>query len=611
MQSRSSNIIPINENSAQQGFLRDVCDQLNQLTIEYLHPALDSLLSHLIERLEEQLQHTSNNHDIMMTMEVKNALLKEGSKIISMLKEESSGTSFTSTQNEVDTESLILLDNIELDQRLTWITVAEKMTDKENAQPLFQIKNRFKNAFPDFDEPIPATPEKLCESFSKAIDLIHPEEIHKHQLLIWFTQHIKEPADTLWCEVNNLLEEIGLKLNLPSKASGTPPDSYQERTQDIESLSTEFMDSLAEKLVTQVEDMLIRDDLIPESKKYQVKTSDLAGILTGLQLEMLQQRASIFNLTESVQSALNKKGEKSKLSPRHGDLINLVGMLFEYILDDHQLPESIRKSISLLQIPVLRTAILDYDFLTERNHPARVLLNEMTSAGMGCKDDCFSDPVYILIESIVRSIISRSQENPNIFHESLKRFRTELDILNQPDDSSPRAFEEATLTEDVVTEDHHETHSETEEAKYLPCKKSEFNEEEEIILESASPDPVVTNTLNTYFISDHDEEATLSFSEEEEQATEPPKFTQIDQLKVGQWVEFVGEGENHRLNCKLAQIDKDTNRYIFENRSGMKVAECDGIQLLRDIEDGAIIIHSEVQLFDRALQAVFAKFKIR
>ena len=306
---------------------------------------------------------------------------------------------------------------------------------KNNVQQIFRIKSRFEHTFPDFREQIPATPEKLCESFSIALDIIRPSDSFKQQLFHWFIKYIKEYSDPLWNEADQLLTDIGLELNISKKtpenhnsrgasAKNSTNRSSAHNVNNIENLLSaftgsedfgdSFIDSLADRLVTHVEDMLIRDDLIPESKKYQIRALDLAGMLTKIQTEVIQQHKTITCLNESIQSALEERGENSKLSPRHEDLIQLIGMLFEYILDDHALPENIRKSISLLQIPVLRTTILDHDFLTERNHPARILLNEMTAAGMTCSDHCLTDPVYLLINNTVRTIISQSYENEDI-----------------------------------------------------------------------------------------------------------------------------------------------------------------------------------------------------
>lgn len=629
MQSRSNNIIPLNGRSAQCSLLDDVCDQLNQLTAQHIHLAIDPLVEFLTNKIEAKIEQLTCNHEIMMYVEMKNALLKNSSLICSQLKELSSTS--PSPYNNDETGDLILLDNMELDRKLVWVTAAEKMSDKDNIQQLFRIRNRFEHAFPDFREPIPATPEKLCESFSTTIDIIHPPDSFKQQLFFWFIAFIKEHADTLWSEADQLLEDIGLELNLSLKAherqnhpatcttnsladshdQGTENSgSYQSATSESEDFSEAFMDSLADRLVTHVENMLIRDDLIPESKKFQVRTLDLAGVLANLQIEIMQQRASITNLSESIQSALNERDENSTLSPRHENLINLVGMLFEYILDDHMLPENIRKSISLLQIPVLRTAILDHDFLTERHHPARILLNEMTSAGMGCSDNCFTDPVYLLIDSIVRIIISQSYENPNIFEDCLERFRTELVLINQPQDEQEPAFLPEICfdgSDSLEQEEDNENITDNKDAEELLLEETEFDEAEEIVLESSTY--ILEAMQEDEIESDDGTEESSSSAMEYDSSTQQEAFAPIEGLKIGQWVEFVGEGEQHRLNCKLAHIDEHSNRYIFENRSGMKVAECDGKQLLNGIDKGSIIIQSDVQIFDRALQAVFERFK--
>lgn len=628
MQSRPNNIIPLNGKPSHHSLLEDVCEQLNQLTQEHIHPVVNALVPYLIDQIDAELERTTNNHEIMMKMEMKNALLKHSSQISSQFKELSSISELTSTDHE-EPENLILLDNMELEQKLVWVIVAEKMSDKDNVQHIFHIKNRFEHAFPEFNGQIPATPEKLCESFSTAIDSILPPESFKQQLLYWFIKFIKECSDSLWREADQLLEDIGLGLKVSIKApekhnhSATLPGSkqYNSLTDNVENSKTSqpafsgfgdfeasFMDSLAERLVTHVEDMLIRDDLIPESKKNQVRTLDLAGVLARLQMEVMQQHESITNLNESIQSALNERGENSKLSPRHEDLIYLVGMLFEYILDDHMLPENIRKSISLLQIPVLRTVILDHDFLTNKHHPARILLNELTSAGMECKDNCLTDPVYRLIDSIVRIIISKSYENPDIFKDCLEKFRTELAAINCLPDEIPEEQEPERSLETRTLEPEKNDQEEGSVEELLP-QETPFNEDEaeEIVLESSALEQTANSLDPVTPVENIEADSTQSV--QHKTSTPQELFQPVKGLKIGQWVEFVGEGKQHRLNCKLAHIDKHTNRYIFENRSGMKVAECDGRHLLNGIENGSIIIQNDVQIFDKALQAVFYKFK--
>ena len=57
------------------------------------------------------------------------------------------------------------------------------------------------------------------------------------------------------------------------------------------------------------------------------------------------------------------------------DTIDLVGMLFEFILEDRNLPTTMQAMLARLQIPYLKAAILDRKLFAHRQHPARRLLD--------------------------------------------------------------------------------------------------------------------------------------------------------------------------------------------------------------------------------------------
>ena len=56
------------------------------------------------------------------------------------------------------------------------------------------------------------------------------------------------------------------------------------------------------------------------------------------------------------------------------DTVNLVGMLFDYILNDRNLAIPMKALIGRLQIPMLKVAILDKTFFSRTSHPARQLV---------------------------------------------------------------------------------------------------------------------------------------------------------------------------------------------------------------------------------------------
>ena len=124
---------------------------------------------------------------------------------------------------------------------------------------------------------------------------------------------------------------------------------------------------------------------------YMATRDDLQSVLGALQtspIETIQQngRAVPRGIGHLKQDLLNQLREKSPegqtplLAEEDSDTIDLVGMLFDYIGQNLASHSSSRELIAKLQVPVLRSAISDKHFFTQRNHPARQLLNSVAEA---------------------------------------------------------------------------------------------------------------------------------------------------------------------------------------------------------------------------------------
>ena len=99
------------------------------------------------------------------------------------------------------------------------------------------------------------------------------------------------------------------------------------------------------------------------------------------------------------------------------DTVNLVGMLFDYILNDRNLAIPMKALIGRLQNPMLKVAILDKTFFNRTSHPARQLLNELSSAGIGWSSaaELKRDALYNKIESVVLRVLNNFSDDPEIF----------------------------------------------------------------------------------------------------------------------------------------------------------------------------------------------------
>lgn len=105
-------------------------------------------------------------------------------------------------------------------------------------------------------------------------------------------------------------------------------------------------------------------------------------------------------------------------------LIELVGLLFDYILSDEQLPDSVKALLSYLHTPILKLAFIDETFFEHVDHPARQLLNAMAEAGVRWVSDEDTNPgdIFDKIKATVFSVLGSFERDVEVFAEALQDF---------------------------------------------------------------------------------------------------------------------------------------------------------------------------------------------
>ena len=128
----------------------------------------------------------------------------------------------------------------------------------------------------------------------------------------------------------------------------------------------------------------------------------------GLRNLILEQRSALNELTSNVDEQMT---------------IDIVAMLFEFILRDTQVPAEIRAQLGRLQFLVLKVALRDNTLLTQKGHPARLLVNRIGSISLGLKQiDPSGAEITKEICRIVETLLQDESENPQLFSRMLDEF---------------------------------------------------------------------------------------------------------------------------------------------------------------------------------------------
>jgi hypothetical protein len=87
--------------------------------------------------------------------------------------------------------------------------------------------------------------------------------------------------------------------------------------------------------------------------------------------------------------------------------MDVIALLFDYIFRDPSIPDAMRRIFSRLQVPVLKAALLDRTFFSDRSHAARRLLDHLAEAAIGATqnpdyEEAFAQHASAVVERVCR-----------------------------------------------------------------------------------------------------------------------------------------------------------------------------------------------------------------
>lgn len=358
--------------------------------------------------------------------------------------------------DQVDQDTLSLMDQSDLEQNVAIDNLMNKLRN-HHANSARLLAERVQHLVPDLkleSRQIPLSPETICTGLAEAsgdldIDIRAKLIVFKlfDKLLISKLQGLYEAANELLVK-EGVLPELkrasAAKSDTKSAASPVPPASRPPVPPRVQSAKAE---SGAEQALNQARQQatfselsaLLRKDGGGEgaggSGAIQLDTAGLMELLSHLQKPATAWgKDAVPSLTVQLNPIFKPEGGPGyALKQVDNDVINLVSMLFEFILEDRQLPAEMKALIGRLQIPVLKVALSDQSFFNRGGHPARKLLNELALAGMGWspKGAGQRDPLKDKIESVVGQLLDNYADNIELFGELLADFSHFMDLDNR------------------------------------------------------------------------------------------------------------------------------------------------------------------------------------
>ncbi|MEZ5446339.1 MAG: DUF1631 family protein [Gammaproteobacteria bacterium] len=156
------------------------------------------------------------------------------------------------------------------------------------------------------------------------------------------------------------------------------------------------------------------------------------GSLTQLQRNGVGSGVEPSGVAAHLLIDLQRSGALPAMGPAGDMTIDIVAMLFDYILEDKNVPEGIRAKLARLQIPILKVALIDREFFSRKAHPARRLLNLIAETAVETAGDAAMEAkVADLVEKVVQRIVTDFDQDVGIFTRSVEALTKAFDDLKR------------------------------------------------------------------------------------------------------------------------------------------------------------------------------------
>ncbi len=112
--------------------------------------------------------------------------------------------------------------------------------------------------------------------------------------------------------------------------------------------------------------------------------------------------------------------------------MDVIALLFDYIFRDRSIPDSERNLFGRLQVPIVKAALLDRTFFSDKKHSARVLLDNLAEAAVGAgHDDQYRDAFRALAGEVVEDICRDFEIDVAVFRAANLKLAAFIDAERQ------------------------------------------------------------------------------------------------------------------------------------------------------------------------------------
>lgn len=279
------------------------------------------------------------------------------------------------------------------------------------------------------------TPEQKEAKWENVKEIIS-SKFHKLIGRVKSTTSIKDALIRTESQVNSL--------TLPPGYTSTPayqqkPSSYHKLMSDAviaqreaihnggifhipDGLTKEELDAHSSLLVSKENSIMLNDLAIIQSFAHYQKDFLSMSIDNSVAIDKEYGTSMILNPHRNVLSEIAKASVQNyKMDPNETMIVDLLSLVFDKIFNHQNLPEHIKYLVSKLQIPILKTSLLDKTFFIYRDNPVRLFLD-----CLGTHETLYNLEYHSKFEKLIDNLLGKTEILQDDFSLALEKIQIML-----------------------------------------------------------------------------------------------------------------------------------------------------------------------------------------
>lgn len=405
----------------------------------------------------------------------------------------------TTDDDDDDDEELSLVSQDSMDELVLVNTIAAKTFDKFSDE-ITKLEIRLDylaEHTPMIFSKDALTPLHFCEAFQQSITILDITTAEKLILYKLFDNEVAGNLNLLYDTINNLLIDAGvlpkIKLNAHRTADNSTGGASSNPDYEIEdegqgdaggesaaaaataaaARRQSITDALIQKYGNKkiggyplgqaseiIRDFIGSDTMDAGSVEGNPQFyghKDVLTALTQMQSVTHTQIQSAPPVIERIDAAAIKQALLSTIASQQGGTItkqinqviektiDFIKLIFDAIIDDTSISDTIKALLLTLQIPVIKASMLDQEFFVNDDHPARELLDRIAELGVGVTEH--TDPLYKELDQIIKQLLADYASDINAFVDALEKVKEIIARREAETEEKEREAQEAVQKE--------------------------------------------------------------------------------------------------------------------------------------------------------------------